>query len=389
MINNLTAANVYTRPIGVHKDSHEKGLRLVVTASSRIFEWYRWDPVSKKPVRRSIGELSSALTYDKALAKAKEYNLRIHNEEDLTRPAGPVTLRSVVDTYTLKLKAEGKKQWFWAERMFDLCYQDWYGKALGDITPGDVEDRQNLLGKKPTTRPLPLKDGEKWRVQARGPQAAARGLKALRAVYAYALKKKIYKGDNVGKSLALKASPPRQRWLSAEERAAFLVALDDTSFMPYVRPFFRILLATGVRWGNLAAAKWSDIDLDAAVWTITPEDSKMGHEMRVLLNAEAVALFQAQVGNHKQWVFPSPKNSSAGHIVEPSFAFAKVLAKAGITAHTTIHDLRRSFGSVLVNGGVPITVVAKMLGHKNAATTMRHYAVVSDEAIREALAKVG
>ncbi len=50
----------------------------------------------------------------------------------------------------------------------------------------------------------------------------------------------------------------------------------------------------------------------------------------------------------------------------------------------TIHQLRHSYASRLVNEGKPIEVVQKILGHRNLQTTQR-YAVVCDETVRRAL----
>jgi len=50
--------------------------------------------------------------------------------------------------------------------------------------------------------------------------------------------------------------------------------------------------------------------------------------------------------------------------------------------------LRRSHGSALYNAGVDIGTVAAQMGHKNPATTARHYAHKSEKTKRAALAKV-
>ena len=45
--------------------------------------------------------------------------------------------------------------------------------------------------------------------------------------------------------------------------------------------------------------------------------------------------------------------------------------------------MRRTFGSELINAGEPL---AKALGHSNPATTAKYYSVVSENAVRAALA---
>ena len=50
----------------------------------------------------------------------------------------------------------------------------------------------------------------------------------------------------------------------------------------------------------------------------------------------------------------------------------------------TIHQLRHSFATELVNEGVRLEVVRKLLGHRNMQTTLR-YAEVNDKTVKEEL----
>jgi len=91
--------------------------------------------------------------------------------------------------------------------------------------------------------------------------------------------------------------------------------------------------------------------------------------------------YQELDGTTEEWVFPSPKNSSSGHIEEPSFAWNRVQSLAGLKKHATLHDLRRTFGSTLLQADVPMAVVRDALGHKSIAVTEKHYAFLSKRAI--------
>ncbi len=65
------------------------------------------------------------------------------------------------------------------------------------------------------------------------------------------------------------------------------------------------------------------------------------------------------------------------------------LAKAAGVRPIRLHDARHSCGTALHLRGVPLAVIAKWLGHADAATTARIYAHSQDEALRVASATLG
>jgi integrase len=81
-----------------------------------------------------------------------------------------------------------------------------------------------------------------------------------------------------------------------------------------------------------------------------------------------------------QYVFPSakisvdPRTGRVGrhHISDNPIqeAVKKALQKAGIHKHASVHTLRHSFATHLLQSGVNIREVQSLLGHKNVETTM-------------------
>lgn len=372
---------------GEYADDRWPFLRLFVS-ESRVKTWglYKWSPAKGYAIRRSLGTWPR-VNFEDARKEAQTLADRIDNGEDLTKSKvaatepGAGTVKHYLDKYTLNLKRKNKRDYKWAESIFTRdnskapSFKDWLNKPLSSITRDMLSDRHAAMA------------------EARGTAAATRAMKAFRALYNYAEKHEGYEGKNIAKMIESEESPPRQRVLTKEEKARFLAALDDPSLNDYVRPFFRLLLLTGVRWGNLCAAHWSEFDLKEKVWVIPSSKAKAGDALRIVLRPEAVKLLKAQRVKHPEspWVFPSPKqraNKGFRPLVEPTFAFKRVLAIAKIDTHTTPHDLRRTFGSTLIRAGESLPIVAAALGHKNPNTTAKHYAWMDDDAIRAALNRV-
>lgn len=71
----------------------------------------------------------------------------------------------------------------------------------------------------------------------------------------------------------------------------------------------RFAALTGARSGEVRGALWSEIDLEARIWTVPAERMKAGRDHRVPLTAPAVAILDAARGlpaGREQFVFPAP-----------------------------------------------------------------------------------
>jgi integrase len=60
---------------------------------------------------------------------------------------------------------------------------------------------------------------------------------------------------------------------------------------------------------------------------------------------------------------------------------------AGIDKNVSSHDARRSCGSILLNAGVPIAVVSRVLGHSSVKQTESAYARLLDSTIADEIRK--
>jgi integrase len=113
----------------------------------------------------------------------------------------------------------------------------------------------------------------------------------------------------------------------------------------------RFLILTAARSGEVMGMEWSEVDLDAATWTVPGERMKMSKPHRVALSAPAVAILREQLkgrGKKQTLVFESPiqqgakVHRDAPHQPLSSMAFTMVMrrAKAG---EFTVHGFRSAF----------------------------------------------
>src|SRR5262249_224372 len=158
----------------------------------------------------------------------------------------------------------------------------------------------------------------------------------------------------------------RDRVLTEEELIAIWNAALALGF-PF-GDYFRFLTLTGQRRSEVANVKWSDVDLDAALWTLPKEATKAGRIHGVPLSPAAVELLR------KLPRFKGPHIFTTTSGTRPISGFSK--AKAALTAAIVeteldrwgLHDLRRSMTTWCANNGVQPHVLAAILNHSPGST---------------------
>ncbi|MGU3299317.1 tyrosine-type recombinase/integrase, partial [Aeromonas hydrophila] len=68
------------------------------------------------------------------------------------------------------------------------------------------------------------------------------------------------------------------------------------------------LILTACRSGEVRAMKWSEVELEAKIWTLPAERMKAKQMHRVPLSLRAVEILMELQGLHDELVFPSPRD---------------------------------------------------------------------------------
>ena len=103
-------------------------------------------------------------------------------------------------------------------------------------------------------------------------------------------------------------------------------------------PALRLLILTACRTSEILNARWSEIDLDEAIWTIRAERTKAGREHRVPLSKAAIALLKQVKGKHDEVIFPGPSDTGPFS----NMALLMLLRQVG-RDHVTVHGMRSAF----------------------------------------------
>lgn len=139
-------------------------------------------------------------------------------------------------------------------------------------------------------------------------------------------------------------------------------------------PRNRVCLATiyscGLRLSEATNLNVSDIDSERMV--IEVRNSKGGKDRYVPLSRRTLDLLRKYwIKSHsKSWLFPSKiKDDHISHSAI-QLCFRKVLRESGITKHATVHTLRHSYATHLLENGIDIRIIQGVLGHRNPKSTV-------------------
>lgn len=349
-------------------DTERQHLAYCLTASgSKTFYTYRWH--EGKPQRVRWGNypdisIESARKLDATASTKAASGIDLMEERRAARTE--ITFAEVFDRYLeghAKLK---KRTWREDQQKYEKHLGDLKSRRFRKIGTADIVTVHNRIGK-----------------THKG--AANRVLALLSKVWSYAARALDIKVPNPCAGVERFPENERDRFLEPEEIKPFLDALEQEPDQTW-RDYFKLLLITGARSGNVKTMRWEEVHFDRKVWEIPATKYKAGFAHTVTLHDDAIEILKARKlkTGKSEWVFPSSA-STTGHIIKAHGAWKRLLKVAKIEQFN-LHDLRRTLGSYMAISGAGLPVIGKQLGHRHESTT-RRYARLHLDPVRESVGK--
>lgn len=169
----------------------------------------------------------------------------------------------------------------------------------------------------------------------------------------------------------------RERFLTPEETARLKAAV-AASQNPQLQHIVGLLLLTGARLRELLDAKWENVDAERRSWFIPT--SKTGKSRHVPLSTPALAIIE-KLPRFKgcPWLVPNVETRLPLVSIKHSWQHATKEAKL---PGLRLHDLRHSAASNMVNSGVDLFAVGKVLGHASYQSTQRYSHLANDTLLK-------
>jgi integrase len=267
------------------------------------------------------------------------------------------TLRQCAERFWELNKKSGR---YWVHKKARLLGNDMkplLDKPIGSIKRSDLLD---VLDK----------------VKARSENAARLLLVDLRPLFKWALERDLIEANPLTGIAAPKPAEKRERVLEPHEIAAFWQGCEGVSW-PFAS-IYKLLLLTGTRREEVAGMRWSELDLDAGVWTLPGTRTKNKRDHRLPLAPAAVALLdRAGIAAIKQGYGYADGDlvfSTTGITAPSGWSKAKAALDKAMQELLgpkfrpwRVHDLRRTAATGMEDLGIPTHIVETALNHVSGA----------------------
>ncbi len=361
-------------------DSDVRGLTARASAAGTVSYSLRYRVAGSQ--RRVTLGTHPAVTPDMARQLARDLLARVARGEDPSADrAAARSEPTLADLFLLYMEAHGPRLTESTRANYARAFRLHVSGPLGarkvsSITRADVAGLHSAL--------LP-----------RGKALANQVLRILGSLFAWACEAG-HATENPAAGVKKYREEGRERFLTPDERARLWAYLDAVESGDGYAPeggqryglaavrVIRLCLLTGARKSEILALRWSDLDLDRALWRLPT--SKTGRSDRPLL-PQCVAYLRALNSSRDSLsplVCPSRRGSEVTSVDE---AWQRIRAAVGLD-DVRLHDLRHSLASDGLAAGLPLAVIGRLLGHRNVQSTAR-YAHLADDVAAEAARVVG
>jgi integrase/recombinase XerD len=161
--------------------------------------------------------------------------------------------------------------------------------------------------------------------------------------------------------------------LSPEEVARFFAAAPSLKH----RMALMTAYAAGLRVSEVVRLKITDIDSSRML--IRVEHGKGGRDRYVMLSPQLLVVLRAywREARPAHWLFPGRDKNRPLDASTLQWACRNARTAAKLGKPVSVHTLRHSFATHLLEAGTDIRVIQVLLGHRNLSTTARYTQVAA------------
>jgi site-specific recombinase XerD len=140
------------------------------------------------------------------------------------------------------------------------------------------------------------------------------------------------------------------------------------------RTLLSLTYAAGLRVSELCALQVADIESAPDRMCLKVRQGKGAQDRYTLLSPRLLSVLRLywQACRPRHWLFPNHSGTAAIDVVTAQRTYAAARDAAGIAPEGGIHVLRHCFATHLLESGVDLPTIQRLMGHGHISTTMRY-----------------
>lgn len=156
--------------------------------------------------------------------------------------------------------------------------------------------------------------------------------------------------------------------LSPEEVELILASISNLKH----KAILATIYSAGLRVSEAAHLKVSDID--SSNMRILIRQAKGFKDRNTLLSQRNLLLLRNYWRQYrpKSWLFPGVPDSNPISVRTIQTVFHETVLACGITKKVSVHSMRHSFATHMLNNGASILQIKELLGHSDSETTVKY-----------------
>jgi integrase/recombinase XerD len=205
-------------------------------------------------------------------------------------------------------------------------------------------------------------------------------LRVLNAFFNYLIQNDVLHPDLLKRKMRVKVPDSLPRAIEPEDIQQLLAVINNSRD----RALILTLLRTGMRIGELLNTKLPDLNLkENYIQIFEAQKNRIGRIVYISVDARRALIKWLKLRNAKNdYLFYGHRNRPLGYEAARS-RFNHYIDKAGLSHKDySLHCLRHSYASELLNAGMPLQCLQELLGHSCIEMT-RRYARLTDNTRRE------
>lgn len=264
-------------------------------------------------------------------------------------------------------------------RTFRRVYDEWLAFRKGSISPGTYRVISNAMeldvlpafgDRQIDTLKRADVIGLIRRVEKRGSVATAVKVRQrMSQVFSYAIATGLIEANPTAEMHAVTEKMGQHKphpFLPFDEMPTTMAAIRDCAAGHQLKTALMLMIYTASRPGEVRHAEWSEIDLDAAIWTTPAAKMKMRRDHSVPLSRQAVELLKSMlpITGGQRYVFRNRNIMTAP--IGTNYA-NNVMDSCGLTGKQSPHGFRHLFSTEMNGRGYNRDWIERQLAHADSS----------------------